>query len=118
VDNYAGLQIPPDCPHCGGVLRPDVVLFGENLPDQAVHRFEQVLAAGPDMIFSVGTGSSFPYIAGPMLWAIEQGIPTIEINPGHTPISERVMFRFRLRAAEVLPALLDAAGYSLDRGTD
>ncbi len=118
VDNYTGLQIPPDCPHCGGVLRPDVVLFGENLPDQAVHRFEQVLAAGPDMIFSVGTGSSFPYIAGPMLWAIEQGIPTIEINPGHTPISERVMFRFRLRAAEVLPALLDAAGYSLDRGTD
>ena len=118
VDNYAGLQIPPDCPHCGGVLRPDVVLFGENLPDQAVHRFEQVLAAGPDMIFSVGTGSSFPYIAGPMLWAIEQGIPTIEINPGHTPISERMMFRFRLRAAEVLPALLDAAGYSLDRGTD
>ena len=48
-----------------------------------------------------------------MLWAIEQGIPTIEINPGH-PDQRKVMFRFRLRAAEVLPALLDAAGYSLD----
>lgn len=118
VNNYAGLSIPPDCPHCGGMLRPDVVLFGESLPDQAVHRFEQVLAAGPDMIVSVGTGSAFPYIAGPMLWAIEHGIPTIEINPGGTPLSDSVMFRFRLRAAEVLPALLDAGGFSLDSGRD
>ncbi|WP_374267514.1 NAD-dependent deacetylase [Zoogloea sp.] len=118
VDNYAGLTIPPECPHCGGIIRPDVVLFGENLPDAAVHRFEQVMAAGPGLILSVGTGSSFPYIAGPMLWAIENGIPTIEINPGHTPISERVRHRFRLRAAEVLPALLDAAGFSLDSGRD
>jgi NAD-dependent deacetylase len=118
VDNYAGLAIPPDCPHCGGVLRPDVVLFGESLPDQAVHRFEQVLKAGPDLIISVGTGSGFPYIAGPVVWAIENGIPTIEINPGGTPLSERVSFRFRLRAAEALPALLDAAGYSLDSGRD
>ena len=58
VDNYAGLTIPPECPHCGGIIRPDVVLFGEQLPDQAVHRFEQVLAAGPDLIVSVGTGSA------------------------------------------------------------
>ena len=39
----------PACPHCGGILRPDVVLFGEHLPSQALHRFEAVLAqrAGP-----------------------------------------------------------------------
>ena len=118
VDNYVGLEIPPACPHCGGIIRPDVVLFGEALPDQAVHRLEQVLAAGPDLILSIGTGSAFPYIAGPVLWAIEQGIPTIEINPGRTPLSNSVSFRFRLRAAEALPALLDAAGYSLDSGRD
>lgn len=118
VDNYAGLTIPPECPYCGGILRPDVVLFGEALPDQAVHRFESVLAAGPELVVSVGTGSAFPYIAGPVMWAIESGIPTIEINPGHTPLSERVDFRLCLRAAEVLPALLDAAGFSLDTGRD
>ena len=118
VENYAGLSIPPECPHCGGVLRPDVVLFGESLPDQAVHRFETVLAAGPDLIFTVGTGSAFPYIAGPVLWALENGVPTIEINPGSTPVSERVDIRLRLRAAEALPAILDAAGFSLDSGRD
>jgi NAD-dependent deacetylase len=118
VDNYAGLSIPPECPYCGGLLRPDVVLFGESLPDQAMHRFEQVLAAGPDLILSVGTGSAFPYIAGPVIWAVENGIPTIEINPGHSPLSEKVSIRLRMRAAEALPAMLDAAGYSLDSGLD
>ncbi len=116
VDSYAGLSIPPACPHCGGVIRPDVVLFGESLPDLAVHRLERVLAAGPDLVVSVGTGSAFPYIAGPVVSAIEHGVPTIEINPGHTPLSEQVDFRFRLRAAEALPALLDASGYTLDTG--
>ncbi|HOY02830.1 MAG TPA: hypothetical protein PLV36_15170, partial [Zoogloea sp.] len=77
-----------------------------------------VLAAGPDLIFTVGTGSAFPYIAGPVLWALENGVPTIEINPGSTPVSERVDVRLRLRAAEALPAILDAAGYSLDSGRD
>lgn len=116
VENYAGLTVPPECPYCGGVIRPDVVLFGENLPDQAVHRFEQALDAGPDIVFSVGTGSAFPYISGPVVWAIESGIPTVEINPGHTPLSEHVSYRFRLRAAEVLPALLDAAGFGFGSG--
>ena len=60
----------------------------------------------------------FVVVDGPTLWAIEHGIPTIEINPGGTPLSDSVMFRFRLRAAEVLPALLDAGGYSLDSGRD
>ena len=114
VENYAGLSIPPECPYCGGVLRPDVVLFGENLPPLAVQRLEAALAAGPDLILSVGTGSAFPYIAGPVLWAIEQGIPTIEINPGATPLSTQVDVRLRLRAAEALPAMLDAAGIALE----
>ena len=83
-----------------------------------MHRFEQVLAAGPDLIVSVGTGSAFPYIAGPVVWAIENGIPSSEINPGGTPLSEHVRFRLRLRAAEALPALLDAAGFGLDSGRD
>ena len=114
VADYGGLSIPPECPHCGGVLRPDVVLFGENLPEAAVQRFEAALAEGPDLVFSVGTGSAFPYIAGPVVWAAQQGIPTVEINPGTTPVSDIVSMRLPLRAGEALPALLDAAGLGLE----
>ena len=113
VESYAGLALPPECPHCGGMLRPEVVLFGENLPEAAVQRYEEVLAEQPDLVISVGTGSAFPYIAGPVLWAAEAGIPTIEINPGHTSVSDQVEIQLPLRAAEALPALLDAAGLGL-----
>ena len=84
----------------------------------ALHRFETVLAQRPDLVISVGTGSAFPYIAGPVLAAAGRGDPTIEINPGGTHLSELVTVRLRMRAAEALPAILDAAGYSLDSGRD
>ena len=105
VADFAGLALPPPCPRCGGLLRPDVVLFGENLPPGAVARLEQVLEDGVDAVVSVGTSSVFPYIAGPVLWAAEAGIPTIEINPGDTEVSDIVDVRLPLRAAEALPEL-------------
>ena len=73
---------------------------------------------GPDLVISISTGSAFPYIAGPVLAAAGRGDPTIEINPGGTHLSELVTVRQRKRAAEALPAILDAAGYSLDSGRD
>lgn len=105
VADYAGLQLPPECPQCGGIMRPEVVLFGEALPVRAVERIEAVLAGGVDVVLSVGTSSVFPYIAGPVVWAARQGVPTVEINPGETPVSGLVEHRLRMDAAEAMPAL-------------
>ncbi len=105
VPDYAGLQIPPACPLCGGLLRPDVVLFGEELPARALARLEAVLAQGVDLVVSIGTTSVFPYIAGPVRWAAACGVPTIEINPGDTEVSAIVDLRLRLPAAAALPEL-------------
>lgn len=76
VPDYAGLQIPPECPRCCGTLRPDIVLFGEPLPAGAVERLEHVLETGLDLVVSIGTTSVFPYIAGPVLWAARHGVKT------------------------------------------
>ena len=46
--------------------------------------------AGFDLVFSIGTSSSFAYIAAPVLLAREAGIPTVEINPGSTAVTSRV----------------------------
>lgn len=105
VLDYDGLQIPPECPQCGGIMRPEVVLFGEALPTRALERLEAVLAEGVDVVLSVGTSSVFPYIAGPVVWAAQCGIPTVEINPGDTPVSALVDHRLRMCAAEALPEL-------------
>ena len=105
VPDFAGLQIPPPCPLCGGVLRPNVVLFGEELPPRAIERLEAILANGLDLIVSVGTTSVFPYIAGPVVWGYRTGVPTVEINPGDTDVSPIVDHRLRMRAAEAMPEL-------------
>lgn len=105
VEDYRGMQLPPGCPVCGGLMRPDVVLFGEDLPMQPLLRLEHALEAGFDMVFSVGTTSVFPYIAAPVRWARRAGVPTVEINPGESAVSGIVDFRIRARAAEVLPSL-------------
>ena len=106
VPDYAGLEIPPSCAHCRGLVRPRVVLFGEMLPEDAVDRLYAVLEEGVDLVLSIGTTSVFPYIAGPVLQAARMGLPTVEINPGTTEVSHLVRYRIRERAAEALPELV------------
>lgn len=105
VTDYGGLAIPPVCGECGEPLRPDVVLFGEALPADAVDRLIATLAAGTDLVFSVGTTSVFPYIAAPVFEAAQRGIPTVEINPGESRVSGFVDVRLRMGAAPALAAI-------------
>ena len=44
----------PDCPHCGGALKPDVVFFGESVPAHAVETCFDALAQA-DALLCVGT---------------------------------------------------------------
>ncbi len=105
VEDFDTLAMPPSCPRCFALVRPRVVLFGESLPQEALDRLIDTLDAGPDMVFSIGTSSLFPYIAEPVLWARSQGITTVEINPGNTPVSPYVDFQLKLGAAAALDAL-------------
>ncbi len=107
VASYAELaELPPPCPRCFGTLRPTVVLFGEMLPEAALAHWYRELERGFDAVFSVGTSSVFPYIAGPVVEAAQLGIPTVEINPGETRVSRLVEVRVRRGAAETLAALM------------
>ncbi len=102
VQDYGGLNLPPVCTHCGGLMRPRVVLFGEALPQDAIGRLEQALADDVDAVLSIGTTSVFPYIAAPVLQAARNGKLTIEINPGDTEVSNAVQYRLKERAAVAL----------------
>ncbi len=102
VPDYAELEALPTCPTCGAVVRPNVVLFGEMLPVDAVGRLEAELATGFDLVVSVGTSSLFPYIAAPVFLARQQGGLAIEINPGTTEVSHSVHHRVRSGAAAAM----------------
>lgn len=105
VDDYAGLGDEPRCQNCGAWLRPEVILFGELLPPDKVAHLQDELARSLDVVLSIGTSSQFPYITGPVRAARQQGIPTIEINPGRTDLSPVVDIKIAAGAAAALDAL-------------
>ncbi|MGE5471344.1 MAG: NAD-dependent deacylase [Bacteroidota bacterium] len=106
VSDLRGHRLPPLCPECGSVLRPNVVLFGEALPEAAMDRFLDTLDAGVDMVFAIGTSGVFPYIAEPVVWAAQNGIATVEINPQTTRLSGVVDCHLPLGAAAAMAALM------------
>lgn len=105
VKDYTGLEIPPKCPKCTGVVRPEVVFFGEMLPQDKLLLLQRQLLIGFDIYFSVGTSSVFPYISQPIIAAKRSGKPTIEINLEDTEISGWVDFKIRMHAQDALVAL-------------
>jgi NAD-dependent deacetylase len=95
---------PPTCA-CGGLIRPEVVWFGEALPTEAWKRsVEAVMTA--DVAIVVGTSAVVYPAAGLPELALANGIPVIEVNPQHTPLSDNVSISLRETAATALPNLL------------
>lgn len=98
-------DIPLHCPHCGGLLRPDVVWFGERLPVDALRAAEQA-AARAEVFFSIGTSSLvYPAAELPFI-ALQAGATVVEINPQPTPLSPQVTFSLNGAAGIILPALV------------
>ena len=110
LESLEGREIPPRCPNCTKPMRPEVVLYGEALPQPALRRLYEEQSKGFDIVFSIGTTSVFPYIAEPVVWAARHGIPTVEINPGRTAVSDEVAYRLPMGAAEALTALMTRLG--------
>ena len=95
---------PPRCPRCGAPLRPDVVWFGEYLPERALLRAQQA-AADCDLMMVVGT-SALVYPAAELPFAAARaGAAVITVNPEPTPVDEIAAARVPGKAAEVLPGL-------------
>lgn len=101
-ENYEGFSIPPMCPECGAMQRPDVILFEEQLPTDALETLYRESQQLFDLVISIGTSSYFPYIMQPVMLAHQLGIPTIEINPGETSLSDLVDVHLKERASIVL----------------
>jgi NAD+-dependent protein deacetylase sirtuin 4 len=102
----------PGCARCGGVLKPDVVFFGENVPrarvDEAWELFaeaEVLLVVGSSL--TVYSGRRFVYRA------VEQGVPIAVVNLGPTRADEVAAVRVEERLGAVLPEVERAL---LDRG--
>lgn len=102
-------RFPPPSPFAdGALLRPDVVWFGEALPEEAL---AAALAALDrcDLFMSIGTSSVVYPAAGFAEAAARRGACVIEVNPRRTPLSAAATWSLRGAAGEVMPALVNDA---------
>jgi len=101
-------SIPPKC-HCGALLRPDVVWFGESLPGEALERSFRALEMCDALIVAGTSGAVYPVASFPETVKNNGGF-VIEINTEETPISNIADISLHGRSGEVLPALVEALG--------
>ena len=104
--------LPPRC-SCGGILRPDAVLFGEMIPPTALWRSKEA-ATRCDVMLVVGTSAVVQPAASMPIIARQSGARVIEINPEPTPLSSAIShYLIRGGAGEVMNRIvagLDPAG--------
>jgi len=107
-----GSEGVPRC-DCGEPLKPDVVLFGELLPVEAIARAER-LAAGADVMLCIGSSLEVYPVAGLPDITLEEGGRIAILTQGPTPLDGRATVRMRGDVVEELEAVLAALGLAVN----
>lgn len=97
----------PRCPHCQGVLKPDVILFGEQLPRRVVQA-AQLAIRSADAILVAGTSLEVHPVADYPRQVKQNGGKVILINDAPTHFDDKADVVLRGDVAEVLPSLVEA----------
>jgi NAD-dependent SIR2 family protein deacetylase len=102
--------VVPDCASCGGVLKPDVVFFGENVPPTRVQQcYDAVDALTPEDALLV-VGSSLSVMSGFRFVrrAVKTGVPVVIVNRGATRGDDLAAVKLEAGCSEFLSALVEA----------
>ena len=97
----------PVCATCGANLRPDVVWFGEMLPEDKLSGALQA-ARTSQVFFSIGTSGMVQPAATLPTLAKQGGAVTVEINTEETPLTPSVDYFIKGKSGEILPELVEA----------
>lgn len=95
-----------ECETCGGVLKPDVVFFGERVPLDRVHRSRALVGAARTLLV---LGSSLTVMSGFrfVLQAAKQGTPVAIVTDGETRADAYAAVKIEAPLGVVLPGLVD-----------
>lgn len=95
----------PRCDVCGGLLRPDVVWFGEALPRDQL-KFAVEAARACDVFFSIGTSGVVQPAASLAFAAHNRGAAVVEVNAEPTPLTPKANYFLQGKSGEILPELV------------
>ena len=94
----------PSCADCGGILKPDVVFFGELLPERAIERASE-LARAARLLLVVGSSLEVYPVAGLPLETVQAGGRLAIVNRDPTPFDQDAELVVRAAAGETLRAV-------------
>ncbi len=103
---YAVTELPPICADCGGVIKPDTVMFGEPIPAATLDACFEEAQRCDTMLVAGTSGAVSPAARFPLL-ARERGAQIIEVNPVSTQLTPVAHVVVRGRAGEALPSITD-----------
>lgn len=96
----------PHCPDCGAVLKPNIVLFGEQLPAEIVRAAVETLNTA-DLILVAGSSLEVTPAATLPIPALNRGAVLIIINHDPTYLDERASVVFNEDVADILPKIAE-----------
>lgn len=96
----------PHCPVCSAILKPDVILFGEQLPQNALFEAQQE-ARACDLIIVIGSSLEVLPVAGLPMQAIDRGAHLIIINNSPTYLNVRADIVLPEDVARIIPAIVE-----------
>ena len=98
-------SLPPKCNSCNNILRPDVVWFGEPLPQDVWN--EAILEANScDIMIIAGTSLVVSPANTLPVYAKQNNALLVEINPEETIMSSEMDLSLKMTSAEALPKLI------------
>ncbi|MBN1369351.1 MAG: NAD-dependent deacylase [Dehalococcoidaceae bacterium] len=95
----------PECPHCHGILKPDVVFFGESLPRDALERAASHSRSSDLFIVIGSTLAVYPAAYMPE-YALSSGAGLVIINLTATPMDNMARVVMHSKAGEVIPEIV------------
>jgi NAD-dependent deacetylase len=107
IELIAGDNAAPHCPSCVTALKPDVVLFGELLPERALAE-AQALAMGADLMLCVGSSLEVYPVAGLPAMTLGGGGRLVLITQGDTPFDDDAAAKLDGDVVEELRSVLAA----------
>ncbi len=98
-------NLPPKCIKCSNILRPDVVWFGESLP-QKVWNQAIIEASSCEIMIVAGTSLVVSPANTLPVYAKENNATLIEVNPEQTQMSSEMDMSLRTTSAQALPSII------------
>ncbi len=98
----------PLCPHCGAVLKPDVILFGEQLPQKAWFEAQRASRAC-DLMIVAGSSLEVMPVAGLPMQAIDRGAHLLIVNNTATYLDVRADAVLHGDVVDIIPPIVQQA---------